>query len=111
MLSPTEEKLVNDYDKSVIDQNKQDREYEKRPIVKVSLDLLFDALINEAIDNIKEATFEINVFSKCKETFNTQYTNDMSNYFIILAKYSIEDEYDNITRWRAEKESCRLRRG
>ena len=68
---------------------------------------LIKALEAEALDSIKEANFEIGVFLSCKETFKTQYVKDMSDYFINLAKYKIEEDYNDITRWRTwEKESC-----
>jgi len=64
---------------------------------------LIKALEAEALDSIKEANFEIGVFLSCKETFKTQYVKDMSNYFIILAQYQIEEDHNDITQWRAWK--------
>lgn len=70
-------------------------------LTETEMDLI-KALEIEALDNIKEANLEIGIFLSCKETFNTQYVQEMSDYFITLAKYQIEEEYDNISRWRKE---------
>ena len=109
MLSPKEEQMVAEYDKSTEEQIIQDRDYKLRPTKKISLDLLFEALEYEALNNIKEANSEICVMVRCKERFITGPIKDLVNYFITLAQYQIEDEYDNISRWRTEKESCRIR--
>jgi hypothetical protein len=78
--------------------------------ISCGCDELFDAFILESMDTIKEMNFEIGVLLGSKETFSTRYVNDLANYFINLAKYKIEAEYDNISRWRKEKESCRIPR-
>ena len=73
-----------------------------------NLNDIYDAFIVESMDTSRELNFEIGVLTGSKEVFTTQNVKDMANYFISMAKYKIEDEYDNISRWRKEKESCRV---
>ena len=86
-------------------QEQEDAGFQKGAALLVSgkYDDLLAALEKEAIDNIREANFEIGVLLGCKETFKTQYVKDMSNYFISLAKYKVEENFDDITRWRSYK--------
>lgn len=110
--SDAEERNFREYEEIAAEEARQAKEYAERPFKRTGLGELLDALESEARDSIKEANIEIGVFLKCKETFNTQYIKDMSNYFITLAKYQIERDYDDIQKWREwRKEYCRLRRG
>ena len=107
--SDAEERNFREYEEIAAEEARQAKEYAERPLKNTWLGELLDALETETRDSIKEANLEIGVFLSCKETFNTQYVNDMSNYFITLAKYKIEENYDDIHRWRTyKKEYCRL---
>lgn len=105
MLSPTEEKLVADYDQSVIDQVRREKEYSDRPAKKSTAytDLLA-ALEAEAMDSIREATSEIGVMLKCRDRFKDQTITDLTSYFITLAKYQMEEDSNDIARWRKESQ-------
>jgi len=107
MFTPAEEKRVVDYDRETAEQIQREKEYAERPLKKGSMVPLLDALGAEALESIKEANFEIGVFLKCKETFKTQDTKDMANYFINLARYKIEGNRDDISRWRSYKKESR----
>jgi hypothetical protein len=110
MFTPAEKNRIADYDRTVADQLRREKEYEDKPTKKPSLDPLFDALIAEAMESMRDANEEIGVFLKCKETFNGIINiADSADYFIRLAKYRIEENYNDVTRWRKEKESCRVR--
>jgi hypothetical protein len=109
MLSPTEKKIVKNYDKGVMEQIKSDQETADRPTKKASMDPLLDALENEALLDIREANFEIGVFLKCRETFKIKTCQDYCDFFIRLARYKIEENLNDITRWRSyKKEFCRV---
>lgn len=103
MLSPTEEKMVEDYDRATADQIRREKESAEKPFKNTWLLNLLAAFENEAIESIKEMNSEIGMFLRCKETFKTRYMEDMSNYLITLAKYQIEEDYDDIARWRSYK--------
>jgi len=68
---------------------------------------LIKALERSSKGNIKESNLEIGVLLKCREKFKTQEISDLTNYFITLAQYQIEENHNDITKWRAwKKESC-----
>jgi hypothetical protein len=68
---------------------------------------LLDALEKTAMEDIQEANFEIGVFLHSKDVFPTQNVLDMATFFIIMAKYKIERNYNDIHRWREyRKEYC-----
>lgn len=109
MLIPAEQKRFAEYEKAVIDQARQEKEYAERPLVKPSLGYLLDALEAEAMDSIKEAHGEIGLMLRCKEKFKKdQAIRDLTNYFIKLAQYQIEEDVADVTRWREWKKSCRV---
>lgn len=64
---------------------------------------LIKALEKSAKDSIKEANLEIGVLLKCKEKFKTPEISDLTDYFIHLAQYQIEEDHNAITYWRTCK--------
>lgn len=109
MLLPDEQKRYEAYEKACQDQARRDREYAERPFIKPSLAGLLDMLVAEAMDSIREANSDIGLMMKCKETFKgDQAIKDLTNYFCTLARYQIEEDYDDILRWREYKKSCRI---
>lgn len=101
--SDAEEKNFREYEEIAAEEARQSKEYRDRPLKNTWLPELLTFLEIEALDTIKEANFEIGVFLRCKDTFQTQQTNDTSNFFITLAKYKIEENFNDITRWRSYK--------
>jgi len=96
------------YDRMTAEQIRRDREYAERPFRKISLDPLFDALIADAMESIRESNFEIGVFRKCRETFrDSQNSVAYADMFIKTAQFQIERDYEDIQRWREWKTSCR----
>jgi len=105
MLTPAELKRVADYDQSVVDQVQREKEYADRPTKKTAVLVdLFAALEAEALDSIREAASEIGVMLKCRDRFKDQTISDLTSYFITLAKYQIEEDSNDITRWRKESQ-------
>ena len=92
------------YDRMTAEQIRRDREYEQRPFKEISLDPLFDALIADAMEGIKESNIEIGVFRKCRETFRDSPNSvAYADMFIKTAQFRIERDYEDIQRWRSCK--------
>jgi hypothetical protein len=109
MMLPEEQKRFEAYEKACRDQARNDREYAERPFLKPSLAELLNALENEALDSIREANSDIGLMLKCKERFRgDQAIKDLTNYFCTLARYQIEEDHNDIQRWREYKKSCRV---
>ena len=68
---------------------------------------LIKALERSSRDSIKESNLEIGVMLKCKDKFKMTEISDLANYFIHLAQYQMEEDHNDITRWRTwDKEPC-----
>lgn len=107
MMLPEEKKRFEAYEKVCRDQVRRDREYAERPLMKPSLAALLDALEAEALDSIREANADIGLMLKCKERFKgDQAIKDLTNYFCTLDRYQIEEDHNDIQRWRDYKKSC-----
>lgn len=107
-LTPREWARVRAYDEATEAQCSRDQEYAERPLKQSAalLDLL-NALEAEAMESIKEANREIGVWVKCKETFKARSLTDQADFFIRLLRYKIEEEMENVARWRSyQKEAC-----
>ncbi|MBN1830005.1 MAG: hypothetical protein JW884_12810 [Deltaproteobacteria bacterium] len=108
-LTPEERNRARAYDDLCIEQARQAREYTDRPFKNTALADLLNALIAEAMQNIKEYTEEIALFMKCKETFKDRASVDRTNFAIWMLRYKIEENHEDIYRWRSyKKESCRI---
>jgi hypothetical protein len=107
-LTPREWARVRAYDEATEEQCRRDEEYAERPLQKsTALADLLNALEAEAMEIIKDANLEIGVLVKCKETFKARSFTDRADHFIRLLRYQIEEEMENVTRWRSyQKEAC-----
>lgn len=83
-----------------MDQLWREREYADRPLKKISLDPLFEALEHEAMETIRDANIEIGVLLRCKETFPSRHNSDRVDFIVRMLRYRIEEDHSDIQRWR-----------
>jgi hypothetical protein len=102
LTTAAEEKRVADYDQAEADQLRREREYADRPLQKVTLQPLYDALERETISDIAEINLDIGVLLKCGEKFKGDIEQRVEMLVRIL-RWRIEENYGDIERWRKEK--------
>ena len=67
---------------------------------------LLEALEAEALDTIKYATGEIGWYLKQKEASKDTEAIQLIDYLLWRLRYKIEENYDDINRWRSYKKPC-----
>jgi len=105
VLTPAEWKRVREYDERC----QREIEAAERPPVRPDfVKELCDAMEKEALEEIREIQEEIGVLTKCRETFPARESVENTNVLIWQLRYKMEENRDDITRWRSYKEPCRV---
>lgn len=67
---------------------------------------LLEALKAEALDTIKYCTGEIGFYLKEKEASKDTEATQLIDYLIWRLRYKIEENYNDIERWRTYQKPC-----